>query len=43
MSLDTDDGVKVLSDKTENDNNFQNDRLGPETIPVKPKILSDEF
>ena len=25
-------GVKVLSKKTGNDNNFQNDRMGPESI-----------
>ena len=38
VSLDTGGGVKVLSEKTENDKNFQNDRLGPETIIINPPI-----
>jgi len=33
-------GVKVLSEKTENDDNFQNDRLGPEIDYNKPDDFS---
>ena len=32
VSLDTDGGVKVLSEKTGYDENFQNDRSVPESI-----------
>jgi hypothetical protein len=38
VSLDADGGIKVLSEKTENDNNFQNDRLGPESILINLAI-----
>ena len=43
MSLDTDGGVKVLSEKTGADDNFQNDRLGPESIRINVRNLSDKL
>ena len=32
VPLDVDGGVKVLSEKTGSDDNFQNDRMGSESI-----------
>jgi hypothetical protein len=32
IPLDVDGGVKVLSEETGSDNNFQNDRMGSESI-----------
>ena len=43
VSLDTDGGVKVLSEKTGSGDNFYNDRLVPELVPVSVGSLSDEF
>jgi len=34
VSLETDGGVKVLSQKTGYDDNFQKNGVGPESIPV---------
>ena len=36
-------GVKVLSEKTGLDDNFQNDILDSELVPVKVGNLADEF
>ena len=38
VPLDTEGGVKVLSEKTGSDDNFQNDRLGPDRL-YKPGDL----
>ena len=38
VPLDTDGGVKVLSEKTGYDNNFQNDRMGLESILINLAI-----
>jgi hypothetical protein len=38
MSLDTDGGVKVLSEKNGFNKNFQIDRMGPELIQIKLAI-----
>ena len=32
------EGVKVLSEKTGSDDNFQSDRMGPELIQIKLAI-----
>jgi hypothetical protein len=42
VPLDGDGGVKVLSEKTGNDNKVQNDRLGRESIPANIGNLSDK-
>ena len=38
VPLDTGGGVKVLSEKTESDDNFYNDKLGPWSILINPPI-----
>ena len=38
-SVDTDGGVKVLSEKMGYDENYSNDRMGPESIPTRPFFL----
>ena len=42
-SLDTDGGVKVLSEKTGSGDNFYNDRRGPESIRINVRNLSDKL
>ena len=41
--LDADGGVKVLSEQTGNDDNFQKDRLDSELVPANVGRLSVEF
>jgi hypothetical protein len=36
-------GVKVLSEKTGNDDNFKNDRLDSELVPVEVESFSNEY
>ena len=43
VSLDTDGGVTVLSEKTGLDDNFQNDRLDSGLVPAGIDNLADEF
>ena len=42
VPLDSGDAVKVLSEKTENDDNFQNGRLKSELVPARIGNLADE-
>jgi hypothetical protein len=41
VPFEADGPVKVLSEKTGNDYNFQNDRLGPELVRINVGNLSD--
>ena len=41
--MDTDEGVKVLSEKTGSNENFQNDSLNSELVQVGIDNLTDEF
>ena len=43
VPLDADGAVKVLSEKTGPDNNFQNDSLDSELVPAGIDNLADEF
>ena len=43
VPLDADGAVKVLSEKTGTDNNFQNDCLDSELVPAGIDNLADEF
>ena len=40
---DADGGVKLLSEKTVKDDNFQNERSNSESIPVEVESFSIEF
>jgi hypothetical protein len=43
LPLDADRAVKVLSEKTAPDNNFQNDRFDTELVPANIGNLPDEI
>ena len=43
LPLDADGGVKVLSEKMGSGDNFYNDRMGPESIRINVRNLSDKL